>query len=168
MWASKAGEDGCGWAPSRDLVAKGRQRSSGRAACKALGVPFARGRRSLGDRSLQPMSTTELEVESHEYALPLEQGVLDAVRDLSSGQEKPATASTSTLTALAAEELDLAAALKLSEEISGETVLERLIEKVLRTAIEHAGALRGLLVVPRGEELRVEAEAMAVGDRVTV
>jgi GAF domain-containing protein len=47
-------------------------------------------------------------------------------------------------------------------------VLERLIEKVLRTAIEHAGAQRGLLIVPRGEELRIEAEAMAVGDRVTV
>jgi hypothetical protein len=47
-------------------------------------------------------------------------------------------------------------------------VLERLIEKFLRTAIEHAGAQRGLLIVPRGEELRIEAEAMAVGDHVTV
>src|SRR5258708_2745214 len=63
---------------------------------------------------------------------------------------------------------NLARARKLSEEISGEMVLERLIEKVLRTAIEHAGAQRGLLIVPRGEEPRIEAEAMAVGDRVTV
>jgi PAS domain S-box-containing protein len=64
--------------------------------------------------------------------------------------------------------LDLARARKLSEEISGEMVLERLIEKVLRTAVEHAGAQRGLLIVPRGEELRIEAESTAVGDRVTV
>ena len=47
-------------------------------------------------------------------------------------------------------------------------VLERLIGKVLRIAIEHAGAQRGLLIVPRGDELRVEAEAMKVGEDVTV
>jgi GAF domain-containing protein len=64
--------------------------------------------------------------------------------------------------------LNLAAALKLSEEISGEMAVEGLIEKLLRTAIEHAGARRGLLIVPRGDELRIEAEAMAAGDHVTV
>ena len=63
--------------------------------------------------------------------------------------------------------LNLAAALKVSEEISGEMVPEKLIDKALRTAIEHAGARRALLIVPRGDELRVEAEAMGVGDRVT-
>src|ERR1700723_3759569 len=168
MWASKAGEDGCGWAPSRESVAKGPQRSSGRAACKALGVPFARRRRSLGDRSLQLMSTTELEVEPHEYALPSGRGELGAGAEPPAGVEKPVTTSSSTIAACAAEELDLAPALKLSEEISGEMVLERLIEKVLRIGIEHAGAQRGLLIVPRGGELRIEAEAMAVGDRVTV
>ena len=110
------------------------------------------------------MSTTELEVES----LPSARGELDVRRDLSPGQEKPTTTSTNTIAAPAAEELDLALALKLSEEISGEMVLERLIEKVLRTAIEHAGAQRGLLIVPRGDELHIEAEAMAVGDGVTV
>jgi PAS domain S-box-containing protein len=64
--------------------------------------------------------------------------------------------------------LNLAAALKLSEEISGEMAVEGLIEKLLRTAIEHAGARRGLLIVPRGDELRIEAEAIAAGDHVTV
>ena len=94
-------------------------------------------------------------------------GILEQL-ETTPGQEKAITTSISTLTAPAAEQLDLARARKLSEEISGEMVLERLIEKVLRTAIEHAGAQRGLLIVPRGEELRIEAEAMAVGDRVTV
>jgi PAS domain S-box-containing protein len=114
------------------------------------------------------MSTTELEVESHEHALPSEQGVLEVTLDLPIRREKPITTSTSTISAPTAEGLDLATALKLSEEISGEMVLERLIEKVLRTGIEHAGAQRGLLIVPRGDELRIEAEALAVGDRVTV
>jgi PAS domain S-box-containing protein len=114
------------------------------------------------------MSTIDLEVESQEHALPSTRGVPDVARDLPSEQEKPITTSTNTIAARAAKELDLETALKLSEEISGEMVPERLIEKVLRTAIEHAGALRGLLIVPTGEELRIEAEAMAVGDRVTV
>jgi PAS domain S-box-containing protein len=101
-------------------------------------------------------------------ALPSDQGVLDVARELPPGQETPISTSASTIAAPAAEPLGLATALKLSEEISGEMVLERVIEKLLRTAIEHAGAQRGLLIVPRGNELRVEAEAMAAGDRVTV
>jgi PAS domain S-box-containing protein len=117
---------------------------------------------------LQLMSTTDLEVESHEHALPSERGVLDVASDLLPGQENPITASTNTIAAPAAEPLGLATALKLSEDISGELVLEKLIEELLRTAIEHAGAQRGLLIVPRGDELRIEAEAMPVGDRVTV
>jgi PAS domain S-box-containing protein len=96
---------------------------------------------------LQRMSTTDLEVESHEPVLPSEQGVPDVT---ATGQ------------------LNLATALKLSEEISGEMNLERLIDKVLRTAIEHVGARRGLLIVPRGDKLRIEAEAVSAGDHVTV
>jgi PAS domain S-box-containing protein len=46
-------------------------------------------------------------------------------------------------------------------------VLEKLIFKLMQTAIKHAGAARGLLIVPRGRELQVEAEATA-GDDVTV
>jgi PAS domain S-box-containing protein len=38
----------------------------------------------------------------------------------------------------------------------------------MRTAIEHAGANRGLLIVPRGAQLRIEAEATTGGDTVVV
>ena len=38
----------------------------------------------------------------------------------------------------------------------------------MRTAIEHAGAARGLLILPRGDELRIEAEASSDRDKVTV
>jgi PAS domain S-box-containing protein len=135
---------------------------------KALGLPFARRRRSLGDSNRQHMSTTALNVDSRERAPPPEQGVLDLAREPHFGKEMPTAASTSTLAASTAEPLDLQTALKVSEEISGEMVLERLIDKVLRSAIEHAGAQRGVLIIPRGDELRIEAEAMTAGEEVTV
>ena len=38
----------------------------------------------------------------------------------------------------------------------------------MRAAIEHAGAERGLLILPRGDELLIEAEATTSGEDVTV
>jgi PAS domain S-box-containing protein len=114
------------------------------------------------------MSTTDPEVESHQRVPLPEQGVLNVARDRPPRQGKPLAAPSSTNTSPPAEHLDLATALQLSEEIAGESALEGLIEKLLRTAIEQAGALRVRLIVPRGDELRMEAEAVAVGDRVTV
>jgi PAS domain S-box-containing protein len=46
-----------------------------------------------------------------------------------------------------------------SQALSSEMVLPRLIEKLLRIAVEHAGAGRGLLILFRGGEPRIEAEA---------
>ena len=58
--------------------------------------------------------------------------------------------------------------IKVSEAVSGEIVLERLIDTIMRTAIEHAGAERGLLILPRGDGYRIEAEATTSSDQVTV
>ena len=66
------------------------------------------------------------------------------------------------------EHLDLAAAIKVSQAVSGEIVLEKLIDTLMRTAIEHAGAERGLLIRPRGVEQRIKAEATTSGDAVIV
>ena len=66
------------------------------------------------------------------------------------------------------EHLDLAAAIKVSQAVTGEIVLEKLIDTLMRTAIEHAGAERGLLIRPRGVEQRLEAEATTSGDSVIV
>jgi hypothetical protein len=71
------------------------------------------------------MSTTALDVDSRERALASEQGVLDLARDPHLGQERPTATSTSTLAASAAEQLDFATALKVSEEISGGKVQEK-------------------------------------------
>jgi PAS domain S-box-containing protein len=51
--------------------------------------------------------------------------------------------------------------LKVSQAVSGEIVLDRLVATLLRTAIEQAGAERGVLIVPRGNELWIHAEARA-------
>jgi PAS domain S-box-containing protein len=66
------------------------------------------------------------------------------------------------------EHLDLATVLKISQTVSGEIVLENLVDALLRTAIEHAGAQRGLLILPRGTELRIQAEATAGGSSVAI
>jgi transcriptional regulator with GAF, ATPase, and Fis domain len=57
------------------------------------------------------------------------------------------------------EHLDLANIIKVSQAVSGEMVLPNLIDVLMHTAIEQAGAERGLLILPRGSELRVKAEA---------
>jgi len=66
------------------------------------------------------------------------------------------------------EHLDLATVIKVSEAVSGEIVLEKLIDTLMRAAIEHAGAERGLLILPRRDDYRIEAEATTSSDRVNV
>ncbi|MGA7126307.1 MAG: AAA family ATPase [Chthoniobacterales bacterium] len=72
-------------------------------------------------------------------------------------EEEPVPAPTSTIGA-SVEHLDLATVIKVSQTVSSEIVLEKLIDTLMRTAIEHAGAERGLLVLPDGEQYRIEAE----------
>src|SRR5262249_40256299 len=57
---------------------------------------------------------------------------------------------------------------KVSQAISGEMALEKLLDKLMRAAIEHAGAERGLLISPQGEELQIDAEVTTRGDAVIV
>src|SRR5262249_13374203 len=64
--------------------------------------------------------------------------------------------------------LDLATVMKVSQAVSGEMVLEPLIDSLMRAALEHAGAERGLLIRPQGEQFLIEAEAATNADVVTV
>jgi PAS domain S-box-containing protein len=82
-------------------------------------------------------------------------------------QEQPIAGPTSTITA-PVEGLDLATVIRVSQAVSGEIVLEKLLETVMRNAMEHAGAERSLLLFPRGYQLQMKAEAITVGDRVAV
>jgi len=56
-------------------------------------------------------------------------------------------------------QLDVETVVKASQTLSSEVDLPRLVETLLRIALENAGAERGLLVLLRGSEPRIEAEA---------
>ncbi|MFL6314960.1 MAG: AAA family ATPase [Terriglobales bacterium] len=64
--------------------------------------------------------------------------------------------------------LDLNTVIKVSQAVSGEMVLEKLVDSLMRAAIEHAGAERGLLILPRGDHLQIAAEATTGENDVTV
>jgi PAS domain S-box-containing protein len=82
-------------------------------------------------------------------------------------EEERAPSPTSTIGA-PVEHLDLTTVIKVSQAVSSEIVLEKLIDTLMRTAIEHAGAERGLLILSRGVEQRIEAEAITSGDSIIV
>jgi len=81
-------------------------------------------------------------------------------------REDHAPSSSTATFGAAVEQLDIGAVVKASQAISGEIVLDRLIETLMTIVLEHAGAERGLLVLLRGDELQIEAEART--DRETV
>ncbi|WP_392890220.1 AAA family ATPase [Pseudomonas migulae] len=62
------------------------------------------------------------------------------------------------------EHLDLTTVLKVSQAVSGEIVLDKLIDMIMRTAIEQAGAERGLLILSDGTEHRIAAQVTTGAD----
>jgi predicted ATPase/C4-dicarboxylate-specific signal transduction histidine kinase len=72
------------------------------------------------------------------------------------------------LMAAPSERLDLGAVTKALQAVSGQILLGKLIETLMVIAIEHAGAERGLLILPRRQDYQIEAEAKTDRDRVEV
>lgn len=68
----------------------------------------------------------------------------------------------------AVEQLDLATVTRISQAVSGEFELAKLLDKLLRMALEHAGAERCLLTLARDGEQRIAARATTCGDTVAV
>ena len=66
------------------------------------------------------------------------------------------------------EQLDLSSVMKALQAVSGEIVLEKLIETLMVIALENAGAERGLLILPLRQDHQIEAEARTSLDRVEV
>lgn len=64
--------------------------------------------------------------------------------------------------------LDLAAVVDMSRAVSGEIVLDRLIERLMVTVVEHSGAVRGLLLLPQDGEMDIAAEAVTDDRGVSV
>jgi PAS domain S-box-containing protein len=83
-------------------------------------------------------------------------------------RDEPSTIRPPTTIRASAERLDLATVIKVSQAVSGEIVPEQLIDSVMRTALEHAGAERGLLIVTHDGVQRLEAEAATEFDAITV
>jgi PAS domain S-box-containing protein len=81
-------------------------------------------------------------------------------------EEAPALGSMSTIAA-SVEQLDLATVIRVSQ-VSSNIAIEKLIDTLMRTAVEQAGAERGVLMLPRGSEQRLAAEATTAGDSVVV
>jgi len=120
-------------------------------------------------RGFETIADTYLRQARHGYRL---WGADGKVRQLEQSypqlrDEKTSSDPTSTILA-PVEHLDLATVIKVSQAVSGEIVLEKLIDTLMRTAIEHAGAERGLLILPRDDGYRIEAEATTNVDTVTV
>jgi PAS domain S-box-containing protein len=99
-------------------------------------------------------------------------GALGKVRQLDERyphlHEERAPASSTGTIGTSVEQLDLGTVMKASHAISGEIVLEKLIETLLVIAVEHAGAERGFLILSHGEEFRIAAEARTGCDGVEV
>jgi PAS domain S-box-containing protein len=66
------------------------------------------------------------------------------------------------------EQLDLATVIKVSQAVSAEVVLEKLLDTMMRAAIEHAGAERALLVLLREADHRIAAVATSSNETVMV
>src|SRR5258705_65048 len=67
-----------------------------------------------------------------------------------------------------AEQLDVGTVVKASQAVSGEIELGKLIKSLLRIAVEHAGAERGLLILFPDDEPRIAAEALTGRGQVEV
>ena len=66
------------------------------------------------------------------------------------------------------QQLDVASIVKASQALSTEIELPRLIERLMTIALENAGADRGLLVLPAGEDYLIQAQGQTSGDQVEV
>jgi PAS domain S-box-containing protein len=133
------------------------------------GLAYELAARFYAARGFEEFAHLYLENARHSY---LRWGADGKVRQLDQlyphlRQDERAQVPTGTIEA-PVEQFDLATMIEVSQALSGEMVLEKLIDKLMRAALEHAGAERGLLIVPRGDELRIQAQAIASGEHVTV
>src|SRR5262249_6123674 len=61
------------------------------------------------------------------------------------------------------ERVEIGAVVRTVQALSSEIRLDNLIDTLMVLALEHAAAERGLLILPHGDEQRIEAEAVAGG-----
>ena len=72
------------------------------------------------------------------------------------------------ITGSTVQQLDVASIVKASQALSSEIELPKLIERLMTIALENAGADRGLLILPAGEDYLIQAQGQTTGDQVEV
>jgi PAS domain S-box-containing protein len=111
-------------------------------------------------RGVEGIAHTYLRNARHCY---LRWGALGKVRQLERRhpwlREESARSAPTAMLGAAVDQLDLDTMIKASQAVSGEIELGKLIETLMRIAVEHAGAERGLLIMIRNDGPRIEAEA---------
>jgi PAS domain S-box-containing protein len=65
-------------------------------------------------------------------------------------------------------QLDVTSVVNASQALSGEIELPKLIDRLMTIALENAGAVRGVLILPSADEYLIQAEARATGDQIEV
>jgi PAS domain S-box-containing protein len=83
-------------------------------------------------------------------------------------RQGPPPALSHTTDVMPLDQLDLATVVQVSQAVSSEIDLGRLIDTLMVITLRHAGADRGLLILQHGAEMRIEAEATTVRDTVEV
>jgi PAS domain S-box-containing protein len=83
-------------------------------------------------------------------------------------RDAPVSASPTATLGTPAERLDVGTVLKAAQAVSSEIVLGELVKTLLRIAVEHAGAERGLLILFPGDEPQIAAEATTGRGQVKV
>lgn len=73
-------------------------------------------------------------------------------------REEPSRHTTGVSTSSGSEALDMMTVIKVSQSISGEVYLDRLLRTLISLLIENAGATRGVLILKRDNKLFIEAE----------
>jgi PAS domain S-box-containing protein len=133
------------------------------------GVSHEVAARFYAARGVQSVAHTYLWNARHCY---FRWGALGKVRQLDQHYPRLAKASAPFLPAATigtpVEQLDVGALVAASQALSGEIVLDRLIETLMTLALQHAGAQRGLLILHRGDTQQIEAEARIDGHAVEV
>ena len=95
--------------------------------------------------------------------------IIDQRRPHLKTEEEAAAASTDTIgIAAPMEHLDLATVINVSQTVSGEMVLEKLLDTLMRTAVRYAGAERALLILLQNAEQRIAAEATTATNTVMI
>ena len=79
-----------------------------------------------------------------------------------------AAADGSATTGSPVQQLDVVSVVKASQAVSSEIVLSKLIERLMRIALENAGADCGLLILPAEDDYWIQAEARAAVDQINV